>query len=90
MADSVAVKEDRFDADTIGITAGSEFGSNVPQLDPQVETYMTPHRTKVIVRCDACNLEFSSQTVLDSHFAGSKHQKKVSTHLLTLFAYEMI
>lgn len=29
------------------------------------------------VKCDVCNLEFASQTVLDSHVAGYKHQRKV-------------
>lgn len=28
--------------------------------------------------CDVCNLEFYSQVVLDTHLAGSKHQRKVS------------
>ncbi|XP_042219702.1 zinc finger protein 385D-like isoform X2 [Homarus americanus] len=36
-------------------------------------------KPRVTVRCDVCNLEFSSQTVLDSHMAGSKHQRKVKS-----------
>ncbi|KAK4320780.1 hypothetical protein Pmani_008375 [Petrolisthes manimaculis] len=36
-------------------------------------------KPRVTVRCDVCNLEFSSQTVLDSHLAGSKHQRKVKS-----------
>nr|XP_027209133.1 zinc finger protein 385B-like isoform X1 [Penaeus vannamei]XP_027230804.1 zinc finger protein 385B-like [Penaeus vannamei] len=31
------------------------------------------------VKCDVCNLEFASQTVLDSHVAGYKHQRKVKS-----------
>ena len=38
-----------------------------------------PHKPKVVsVKCTACSLEFSSQSVYDSHIAGSKHQKKVT------------
>ncbi|XP_069174474.1 zinc finger protein 385B [Procambarus clarkii] len=40
---------------------------------------MPPKKPRVTVRCEVCNLEFSSQTVLDSHSAGSKHQRKVKS-----------
>lgn len=36
-------------------------------------------KPKISVHCSVCNLEFSSQTVLDSHLAGTKHQKKVKS-----------
>lgn len=36
-------------------------------------------KPKITVRCEVCVLEFSSQTVLDSHLAGSKHQRKVKS-----------
>ncbi|XP_045104783.1 zinc finger protein 385D-like isoform X3 [Portunus trituberculatus] len=39
----------------------------------------TKVKPKVTVRCDVCNLEFYSQAVLDSHLAGSKHQRKVKS-----------
>lgn len=40
---------------------------------------MPAKKPRVTVRCEVCNLEFSSQTVLDSHTAGSKHQRKVKS-----------
>ncbi|RXG68931.1 Zinc finger matrin-type protein 1 [Armadillidium vulgare] len=33
----------------------------------------------VTVYCDVCSLEFSSQVVLDTHLAGSKHQRKLKS-----------
>lgn len=36
-------------------------------------------KPKITVSCSVCKLELSSQTVLDSHLTGSKHQRKVKS-----------
>ncbi|XP_068228959.1 zinc finger protein 385D-like isoform X1 [Palaemon carinicauda] len=56
--------------------------SNDPVTKAVMENVMGRLPTKkprVTVRCEVCNLEFSSQTVLSSHTAGSKHQRKVKS-----------
>ena len=51
--------------------------SGAPAVAPMPENPTAVPKTRCLVRCDVCNLEFSSQTVLESHNSGSKHQKKV-------------
>lgn len=56
--------------------------SNDPVTKAVMENVMGRLPTKkprITVRCEACNLEFSSQTVLNSHMSGSKHQRKVKS-----------
>ncbi|XP_071525023.1 uncharacterized protein [Panulirus ornatus] len=43
---------------------------------------MPNKKPRLTVHCDVCKLEFSSQTVLDSHVAGSKHQRKLKSQEL--------
>ncbi|KAK7082402.1 hypothetical protein SK128_001910 [Halocaridina rubra] len=56
--------------------------SNDPVTKAVMENVMGRLPTKkprITVRCEVCSLEFSSQTVLNSHTAGSKHQRKVKS-----------
>ncbi|XP_018008718.1 zinc finger protein 385B isoform X2 [Hyalella azteca] len=52
---------------TISAAAASTIGAYLPQ--PRA----------MVVRCDVCELSFFSQGVLQSHMAGSKHQRKVKS-----------
>ncbi|KAG0712301.1 Zinc finger protein 385D [Chionoecetes opilio] len=53
--------------------------SDDPVAKAVMENVFPNKKPKVTVRCDACNLEFFSQAVLDSHLTGSKHQRKVKS-----------
>lgn len=44
--------------------------------------------TKPLVRCNDCNLEFTSITILDAHLQGSKHAKLVSYFYSHIIVFE--
>lgn len=55
-------------------------GLNDPVTKAVVDNIMGNLPTKKpLVRCDDCDLSFTSQTVLDTHLQGARHAKQVCT-----------